>query len=376
MKIPVVVLIIFFLWQSALGPCFAQAPTTVAGSTPAIIPATKPYSFKKLSTEAYPGKQDDIFMVNENLIWYGNGKGKLYRSTNGGEAWELMLDKPGTFWRCLAFSDSLNGYAGNVGTDYFPNVTDTIPLYRTTDGGKTWKPATIIGGMPKGLCALFIQKKPFVNHGVLAYKTIIWGAGRVGSPAWLVSSTDNGNTFLSRKLDTQTSAIFDICFTTSDTGYICGASHPDVDKARPQVLQTTNGGKTWQEVFRGKNDYEITWKSSFPTSQTGYVTIQNYNPDTTVKARYVIKTTNAGKTWQELPLANLHALRQFGIGFANPSRGWVGTTAGGYETSNGGLTWQRVTLGRAVNKFRIGKRRNGKLVGFAIGADVYRLDEE
>ena len=60
-----------------------------------------------------------------------------YHTIDGGASWKIQLEKKGTFFRCIAFIDSLNGFAGTVGTDYFPNVTDSIPLYKTRDGGQT-----------------------------------------------------------------------------------------------------------------------------------------------------------------------------------------------------------------------------------------------
>ena len=36
--------------------------------------------------------------------------------------------------------DTLHGYAGNIGTEYFHGVTDETPLYETLDGGKTLAP--------------------------------------------------------------------------------------------------------------------------------------------------------------------------------------------------------------------------------------------
>jgi len=41
----------------------------------------------------------------------------------------------GTFFRCIAFIADHIGLAGNLGSGYFPNVTDTTPVYRTEDGG-------------------------------------------------------------------------------------------------------------------------------------------------------------------------------------------------------------------------------------------------
>ena len=91
-------------------------------------------TWRKLITEPYPGKQDDITFVNPQLGWYVNGYGAIYHTQDGGETWTKQLEQKGTFFRCIAFVDSLTGFAGTVGTDYFPNVTDTIPLYGTTNG--------------------------------------------------------------------------------------------------------------------------------------------------------------------------------------------------------------------------------------------------
>ena len=82
--------------------------------------------------------------------------------------------------RAIGFADERRGFAGNIGTDYFPNVTDTTPLYETSDGGETWKPAAGVDArMIKGICAIDILKKPFINAVKLDYKTYIYAAGRV-----------------------------------------------------------------------------------------------------------------------------------------------------------------------------------------------------
>ena len=42
------------------------------------------YTWKKQTTITYPGKQDDICFINENIGWYCNGQGKIYKTNNGG----------------------------------------------------------------------------------------------------------------------------------------------------------------------------------------------------------------------------------------------------------------------------------------------------
>ena len=64
--------------------------------------------------------------------------------------------------RCLAFVNENVGVLGNIGPGYFPGVTDTTPIYRTTDGGTTWDAVSAIEGDPLvGLCAFDIVSVPF-----------------------------------------------------------------------------------------------------------------------------------------------------------------------------------------------------------------------
>lgn len=352
-----------------LGICLAASQTSLAQDNALV--------WKKSTTEPYRGKQDDICFINERKGWYVNGQGNIYHTTDGGASWQNQLKKPGTFFRCIGFVDSLVGIAGNVGTEYFPNVTDTLPLYRTSDGGKNWTAITAISGpIPKGLCAIEVQRTPYINHGVLDHKVTLWAGGRVGTPAVLMKSTDLGLTWQSQSLAAHTQMILDVKFVSEQEGFICGATSGDVANSNACILRTTDGGKTWAEVYRSTRPYEITWKASFPElskkRRVGYVSIQSYNPDTSVKQQYVAKTTDGGKTWFELPLVNKQH-REFGIGFIDEKRGWVGTAPMGYETQDGGKSWKPVALGQACNKIRFITLPDGSHLGAAIGVEVRTL---
>lgn len=329
--------------------------------------------WRKLETEPYAGKQDDIAFVDENTGWYVNGFGKIFHTKDEGATWEKQLEQKGSFFRTVAFVDKNTGFVGTVGTDYFPNVSDTIPLYGTKDGGKTWKPVSYKGNYVKGLCAIDIVKEQYINHGITDYKTHLFAVGRVGSPANIMISHDGGDTWNSKTMNNDCKMLFDIKMLDKNNGFVCAATSEDISQSNALILKTSDGGATWQKVYQSNRPFETTWKVSFPTKNVGYVTIQSYNSDPNIKKQRVAKTTDGGNTWTEIDLVEDSGAREFGIGFIDENHGFVGTLNSGFETKDGGKTWAKIDLGRACNKIRIYKNAEGKTYGYAIGVNVYKL---
>jgi photosystem II stability/assembly factor-like uncharacterized protein len=352
------------------------AAAAVSGlfAAPAIAAAPKASAavWQKLPTEPYAGKQDDIAFGSPSRGWFGNGKGLLYRTDDGGDSWRKVWEQPGTFIRALGFFDENTGILGNVGVGSFPGVTDTHPLYRTADGGMSWSKASIAGPQPGGICAVEIVRSFSIDRGERAERTIAHAAGRVGGPAHHLRSVDGGKSWTSQDLSSATAAIFDIKFLNAKTGFIAGSSSPELGEANGLILRTDDGGESWRPVFRSGRGWETVWKVHFPTPLVGYGSIQSYDPDPANTRRFVVKTADGGRTWSELPLVDNAKWRSFGIGFATERLGWVGGNLGGLETRDGGKSWAPAELGVAVNKIRfVGRGANRR--AFAIGKDVHRL---
>ncbi len=329
--------------------------------------------WQKLETEPYAGKQDDISFVDENTGWYVNGFGKIFHTKDGGKTWEKQLEKEGSFFRTVAFLDQNTGFVGTVGTDYFPNVTDTIPLYGTKDGGKSWKPISYKEPYVKGLCAIDVVKEQYINHGKIDYKTHIFAVGRVGSPANIMMSHDGGENWTSISMNSDCKMLFDIKMLDKNNGFVCAATSENISQSNALILKTSDGGATWQKVYQSDRPFETTWKVSFPTKDVGYVTIQSYNPDPNVKQQRIAKTIDGGKTWKEINLVEDAGAREFGVGFIDENHGFVGTMSSGFETKDGGATWTKIDLGKACNKIRLYKNAQGETYGYAIGVNVFKL---
>lgn len=349
--------------------CLALASAS-AQEPPAGVAA--PPAWEKLPTEPFRGKQDDVVFVDERHGWYGNGDGKLFGTRDGGDTWELLWHQPGTFVRALAFVDAQVGVLGNIGTDYFPGVTDRVPLYRSTDGGRSWSPAALEGDPLTGVCALQVLRAQVINAGVLEERVRLFAAGRVGGPAAFAVSDDLGATWRVRDLSSACGMVLDVHFFDLREGLLAAASSHDVAQSRALVLRTSDGGETWQEAWRGERPFELTWKLSFPERDTGFVTIQSYDPDPSASRRCVGRSTDGGRSWAELPLVDDHAVRAFGVAFLDARTGWVGAVPGGFRTDDGGATWRREDFGPAVNKLRVVRGAQADTV-FALGTGLQRL---
>ena len=351
--------------------CAALFLALLASGAPARaeLKARAAAEWKKLATVPYRlnNKQDAIAFASPDEGWYGNGTGRLYRTRDAGAHWQEVWRRAGTYVRALDFADARTGFLGNVGPGYFPDVTDTNPLYVTRDGGAHWEPVVPAEG-PKvvGICAIDVLK-------VEGEAAAIRAGGRVGGPAGMIESLDGGKTWRSRDMSAVTGMILDIRFLDARTGFIAGASEADEGKAHARILKTQDGGATWRPVFESGRAGDNNWKLAFPSSKVGYATIISYEAPPGEARGYVVKTVDGGEHWERHTVTKDPDWVPYGIAFLDDERGWVGGSTGGYETRDGGRTWQRARMGLATNKIRLTARPDGRRQAFALGQDLYRL---
>ena len=328
--------------------------------------ASKAPQWHTLKTEAYPKKRDDIVFADPLTGFYGTGKGNLYRTQDGGETWDLIWSKPGTFIRSLGFIGKRHGFLGNLGAGR-ADITDTIPLYETKDGGVTWEAAKITSSVIPGVCSIDILKSHSIHEGDVSERCYIHAAGRANGPAKLVRSEDGGETWAPIDLSDRAGMILDVKFVDPNIGFVFAGTNGDLAQSNALILKTTDGGRSWRQVYRSARPYEIIWKGSFANNFIGYATIQNNDP-ANVQQR-VAKTVDGGEHWKEIPLIRRKGAEELGIGFVSPDKGWVGTNVGGFETSDGGKSWAPSTLSTKANKVRT-RAADGTPMIYAIGSEV------
>jgi len=293
-----------------------------------------------------PERFDDVCFASPDSGWIVDGSGEIHRTTDGGQSWTLQAQLH-TYLRSVGFANRMKGWAGNL--------LGSPLLYATSNAGATWTPVTNIPNpQPDGICGLWVVDD-----------SVAYGCGRFdGPPAVVIKTTDGGATWTSRDMEPQAASLIDCFFFDRNHGFVVGGTGP-FESRHAVVLSTDDGGATWQTRHTtNRPGAEWCWKISFPTRTVGYVAIEREDHQA---FSYLLKTTNGGQSWSELPFVGTYD--EEGIGFVTPDFGWVGGWSGPtYETYNGGASWHLAGFGFYVNRFRF----LSPMLGYAVGQTVYK----
>ncbi|MFO7526319.1 MAG: YCF48-related protein, partial [Ignavibacteriaceae bacterium] len=175
---------------------------------------------------------EDCFFINDSTGWIIHIDGRVYKTSNGGEIWDLIYSRNpnDVTFRCINFISEQTGFIGDIQRE---SNADGAVLYKTTDGGSSWSVVTLPDPVPNGLCGLYSLSEYF-----------IYGVGRYyGSPVF-IKSEDGGLNWQSISLDTLARALVDVYFISPDTGFAAGSVNQS--GVRGAVFKTNDGGNTWE----------------------------------------------------------------------------------------------------------------------------------
>lgn len=243
----------------------------------------------------------DINFISED-IGYVAGYNELYKTSDGGDSWTLVVADP--FINGPSLVHFINE---NIGFIAGMDGGSTIKIAKTINGGTSWTTSSFAGGGGSiGPNDFFFLDD---NTGFMVDRSGV-----------VLKTTNQGNTW------TEASNIGSdepkaIHFTSPSVGYMTLAYDS-------KVLKTINGGNSWSEndlgfVFGG-NDIVFT------DEQTGFIASTN---------TMVLRTIDAGATWTTS--ADFGGFDHFNaIAFTNNLTGYaVGQNGTLITTSDGGNNW-------------------------------------
>ncbi|MGH3329036.1 MAG: WD40/YVTN/BNR-like repeat-containing protein [Streptomycetales bacterium] len=212
-----------------------------------------------------PTDSDRLFVAASGPLFAPGGQRGLYRSTDGGESFDLVLPGPNpTTGAVDVVVDPVRPnrvYAALWDRIREPDLRDYggpgSGIYRSTDGGDTWTRLT--EGLPQpeeGLGRIGLAVAP--SDPDRLYAIVIRGNGRFEG---LFTSGDAG-TVWTRLPDTET-----LVGSQSTFGWWFGRVWVDPDDARHvfvagvPMIESTNGGRTWGAEFDAfhVDQHAMTW---------------------------------------------------------------------------------------------------------------------
>jgi photosystem II stability/assembly factor-like uncharacterized protein len=240
-----------------------------------------------------PRDENRVFAAVLGHPYGANEERGIYLSTDGGQSWQKVLSRgenvggsdvqidpsnPDTVYAALwelrlgPWEDG-NEYQGTNGG-----------LFKSTDGGKNWKPLT--NGLPKGVIQVNLTIALSQPSRLFAAIASARGETGQGSEVAIYRSDDGGESWQRITNDAR------------PAGRIGGGDlpMPKVDTKNPDVvyvtstvtMKSTDGGKNWMSFHGapGGDDYQNMW-------------INPNNPDTIllVSDQGAQVTVNGGKTW-------------------------------------------------------------------------------
>jgi photosystem II stability/assembly factor-like uncharacterized protein len=289
-------------------------------------------------------------------------RGYVYKSVDGGQHWQSTATT-GVGW---TRADTLAADPRHPGRLYAGNV---VAVYKTVDGGRSWRPWN------RGLFPApgEISRTPGPNFHFGTPGTISWNRGE-GHVTDIAVDPGNSNIVYSAT---------DAILKSTDAGHTWKTVfRPPGDvilprlviaATRPEAIYAMVGKANGSVAIHKSTDDGASWHATgarggvFPNG-SGWPAALAVDPQepTTVYAAIdhtVVKTTNAGASWQpilrSLPEHDVYALA---VDPQLPGRVYAGVHSGEgtgaiYETSDGGRTWRLAVSTVAVGAIAVNPSR-------------------
>lgn len=260
-------------------------------------------------------------MSREGVVYLAaNGPDAVYKSSDGGVTYSLSLNLASVSNVYLRSIKAMGDSVVFLGT-----LTRNHTMYRSLDAGNTWQ--NISSKLPDSIYAI-------CGLSVVG-DSLVYGTGRYFGDAYLIKSSDLGESWQYIDMRPWASNLIDVHFFTDKHGYVVGRA-PNANQGAT-LLETTDGGNSWSTKWVSNVAGDRAWKFFKRDDAHFYVSIENTQ---SIPNRY-FASADSGHTWFVDTMGNMTMPMMQSVGFINADTGFAGGHFGGYlYTNDGGDNWQ------------------------------------
>jgi photosystem II stability/assembly factor-like uncharacterized protein len=251
------------------------------------------------------GSHKSMAFVNSTTGFVCGENGRVYKTMNGGESWQLLNSGVSTTLNNISIAPD--------GSIIIPGNQTTV--LRSSDGGITWTDILNIPAVLDFFAVKILNSSTFVVSG---------------NESTILRTTNTGTTWESISIG-MPNPLFAIDFTAENTGWVTGCCG--------MFMKTTNAGISWTTDDYLTPGYTL-YSMQFYGQSKGWLAGE---------AGYILRTTNAGTKWDSLNSDTQVDL--YSLHFVNENTGYVSgyngmilkTTNGGGAGTPIGISTQSVT---------------------------------
>ena len=292
------------------------------------------------AVEVDPNDPDNVVYVGTGETWtrnsvsYGDG---LYKSTDGGTSWKKIgFEKSERIANIIVNPKNSNEvYVAVLGALW--SDSEVRGVYKSNDAGETWEKILYVNERtgaadmtmdPNDSNTLYVSMWEFRRTG--------WSFESGGESSALYKSTDAGKTwnkihngFPEGKLGRLAIAV-----APSDSNILYTVIEAE-DPKRKGLYRSDDAGQSWEQL---NNDFGITVRPFYFSR----ITVDPRNPDVVVKGGLTGSISrDGGKTFKAL--GNMHSdIHDIIFDINDSDRMYAGTDGGVYRSWNGGTTMEIV----------------------------------
>ncbi len=266
----------------------------------------KALEFRELGPAVMGGRIDDFAAVESNpsIVFVGVASGGVWKTVNNGITWEAVFDKEGVSTIgdiAIAPSDPSIVWVGTGEPNNRQSSSWGDGIYKSTDGGKTWKNMGLAETRHIGRVVIHPRNPDVVYVAALGH---LWGAN---PDRGVYKTTDGGKTWNQVLKISNDTGVSDIAMDPESPDTLYAAAYQrrrtpfgfNGGSTEGAIYKSTDGGASWKKLAKG-----LPYENG---GQTGRIGLDVYRKDPNIVYAVVqhekggiYRSEDKGETWKKM----------------------------------------------------------------------------